>query len=346
MNRLVKRPKPQILNVDLHEFPIKTYQRPTVEDLRQAEIEIIRQVQSTSFEREVKCLLSQMSTKQSAIGRDSCLYRLSPVIDENGLIRVGGRLNNASLNYGSIHPIVLPRKCHVTKLSCRKLRGSVQDQRSMSDLPFDRVDACTPPFTYSGVDFFGPFHVKEGRKDLKRYGVLFTCLTCRAIHIEIANTLDTHSFINALRRFLSVRGPIRQLRSDRGTNFVGAERELREAVSEMNNDKITNFLLKEGCDTFLFKFNVPSASHMGGVWERQIRTVRNILSGLLHNFGGQLDDEALRTFACEVTAIVNSRPLSVENLNDPLSAEPLTPNHLLTMKTQGPPPSSREFHKY
>ncbi|XP_060596015.1 uncharacterized protein LOC132750093 [Ruditapes philippinarum] len=383
MNRLVKRPKPQILNVDLHEFPIKTYQRPTVEDLRQAEIEIIRQVQSTSFEREVKCLLSQMSTKQSAIGRDSCLYRLSPVIDENGLIRVGGRLNNASLNYGSIHPIVLPRKCHVTKLVikyyhervqhqgrgittneirgngywiigcssavsdlifhctvCRKLRGSVQDQR-MSDLPFDRVDPA-PPFTYSGVDFFGPFHVKEGRKDLKRYGVLFTCLTCRAIHIEIANTLDTHSFINALRRFLSVRGPIRQLRSDRGTNFVGAERELREAVSEMNNDKITNFLLKEGCDTFLFKFNVPSASHMGGVWERQIRTVRNILSGLLHNFGGQLDDEALRTFACEVTAIVNSRPLSVESLNDPLSAEPLTPNHLLTMKTRVllPPPGN------
>ena len=58
---------------------------------------------------------------------------------------------------------------------------------------------------------------------------------------------------------------------------------------------------------------------MGGVWERQIRTVRSILSRLLQQHGGQIDDESLRTLVCEVTAIINCRPLSVENLNDPLS---------------------------
>lgn len=71
---------------------------------------------------------------------------------------------------------------------------------------------------------------------------------------------------------------------------------------------------------------------MGGMWERQILTVRSILSVLLHQFGKQLNNETLRTLICEVMAIVNSRPLSVENLNDPLSDNPLTPNHLLTMK--------------
>ena len=126
--------------------------------------------------------------------------------------------------------------------------------------------------------------IKEGHKEVKRYGVLFTCLSCRAIHLEIANSLDTSSFINALRRFLSVRGPIRQLRSDQGTNFVGAARELAEAIRNLDTPCISQFLQGQGCD-FEFKMNVPSASHMGGVWERQIRSVRSILNTLLDQSG-------------------------------------------------------------
>ena len=77
-----------------------------------------------------------------------------------------------------------------------------------------------------------------------------------------------------------------------------------------------------------------------GVWERQIRSVRNVLNALLDKNGTQLNDEALRTFLCEAEAIVNSRPLTVDNLNDPMSLSPLTPNHLLTLKTKIvlPPP--------
>ena len=222
----------------------------------------------------------------------------------------------------------------------RRLRGTLQDQK-MSDLPSDRLEP-SPPFTYCAVDFFGPFYIKEGRKELKRYGVLFTCLMSRAVHVETSNTLETDSFINCLRRFIAVRGPIRQLRSDRGTNFVGAENELRMALNELDDQRIKQFLLKENCDcdVFEFKMNVPSASHMGGVWERQIRSVRNVLVTLLHKHGQQLDDESLRTFLIESAAIVNSRPLTVENINDPLSATPLTPNHLLTQKSKVilPPP--------
>ena len=122
--------------------------------------------------------------------------------------------------------------------------------------------------------------------------------------------------------------PIRQLRSDQGTNFIGANNEIESAKREMHLKKVQDFLLKENCDFFSFKFNVPSASHMGGIWERQIRTVRSILSSMLNQSGSQLDDESLRTFMCEITAIVNSRPLTTENLYDPQSLEPLTPNHL------------------
>lgn len=147
-------------------------------------------------------------------------------------------------------------------------------------------------------------------------------------------------FINALRRFICRRGPIRQLRSDQGINFVGAKEELKEALKELDHDMIRSELLKENCDWFVFKMNMPSASHCGGVWERQIRTFRSVMSALSEKSEAQLDDEVLRTFLCEVEAIINSRPVTVDNLNDPDSLNPLTPNHLLTMKSKVilPPP--------
>ena len=121
---------------------------------------------------------------------------------------------------------------------------------------------------------------------------------------------------------------IRQLRCDRGTNIVGAEAELKKALKEMNHDPVKSHLLKEGCDYIKFNFNPPAASHMGGVWERRV------LEALLQQHGRQLDDEALCTLMCEVMAIVNSRPLTVDFINDGTSTEPLTPNHLLTQKSR------------
>ena len=211
----------------------------------------------------------------------------------------------------------------------------------MADLPEDRLEPA-PPFSYCAVDYFGPLLIKEGRKELKRYGVLFTCMASRAVHIEIACSLETDAFINALRRFVCRRGPIRQLRSDRGTNFVGAKGELQQSLREMNHKKISDEMLKLNCDWFTFKFNVPAASHMGGVWERQIRSVRSILAALLDANGTQLNDESLRTFMCEAEAIINGRPLTTDSLNEPSALSPLTPSHLLTTKSRVilPPPGN------
>ena len=117
----------------------------------------------------------------------------------------------------------------------------------MAELPTDRLEQV-PPFTFSTVDYFGPFYIREGRKEMKRYRVLFTCLASRAIHLEIAVSLTTHSFLNAYHHFVCRRGPIQQLRSDQGTNFVGAKNELQAALSEMNHEKIQRELLKDNCN--------------------------------------------------------------------------------------------------
>ena len=115
----------------------------------------------------------------------------------------------------------------------------------MTDLPRERFSQ-EPQFTYCGIDMFGPVLVKEGRKEMKRCGSLFTCLSSRAIHIESTNSLSTDAFIQALRRFVSRRGNVWVIRTNNGTNFVGASAELNKAFSEMNRKKINEFMLEHG----------------------------------------------------------------------------------------------------
>lgn len=198
----------------------------------------------------------------------------------------------------------------------------------MANLPRDGVLPDKTPFTNTGVDYFGPFEVKCGRSMVKRYGVIFTCLAIRAIHLEVVSSLDTDSFIGALRRFIARRGQVKILRSDNGTNSVGAEHELKRAIEEWNSSKIKNTLHQSGIQWI---FNPPTGSHHGGVWERMIRSVRKILSITLKQ--QTLDEEGLHTLLCEAEAIINSRPITKasSDLNDP---EALTPNHLLLLKTK------------
>jgi hypothetical protein len=126
--------------------------------------------------------------------------------------------------------------------------------------------------------------------------------------------------------------------SDNGTNFVGAERELFHAI---NQDQVKEQMLQKNIDWI---FNPPAASHMGGIWERLIRTVRKVLTSLLREFGNRLDDESFRTLLCEVESIVNSQPLTFVS-SDPTDLDPLTPSHLLTMKTKVIMPPPGEFQR-
>ncbi|KAI5609614.1 hypothetical protein C0J50_9452, partial [Silurus asotus] len=123
-------------------------------------------------------------------------------------------------------------------------------------------------------------------------------------------------------------------------NFIGAKNELNSASQELDPERLSVFLADKQCDFIIIFFYAPHSSHAGGVWERQIKTVRSVLSSTVSLSSGRLSDASLRTLFYEAMAVVNSRPLTVDNLNDPKSLEPLTPNHLITMKatTALPPP--------
>ena len=168
--------------------------------------------------------------------------------------------------------------------------------------------------------------MKVKRSRCKRYGCIFTCLTTRAVHIEITHSLDTDSMINALRRFICIRGCPGLLRSDHGTNFVRGNKELNQAMEDWNQHKINEFCIQRKIECI---FNAPSASHMNGVTERMIRSVRQILKAILKE--QIVTDEVILTVMAEVMNILNSRPLT-RNSDSPLDDEPITPNHLLHLR--------------
>lgn len=216
-------------------------------------------------------------------------------------------------------------------ITCRKLRGKFEEQH-MADLPSERLKIC-PPFTYVGLDVFGPWSVttrrtRGGQAESKRWAIMFGCMSSRAVHIEVIESMDASSCINALRRFFALRGPAKQLRSDCGTNFVGA-------CKELGMDKmVQRYLSEQGCS---WEFNPPHSSHMGGSWERLIGIARRILDSMFLQLKARLTHEVLCTLLAEVTAIINARPLL------PVSADPqqpfiLSPSVLLTQKTGVPPP--------
>ena len=135
--------------------------------------------------------------------------------------------------------------------------------------------------------------------------------------------------INALRRFISIRGPVKEIRSDRGSNFVGSVDDLNANVINVEDNTTSAFL---NDNRITWKFNPPHSSHMGGVWERMIGVSRRILDSLLANVSDKhLTHEMLLTFMCEVVAIVNARPL-VPITSDPSIPQVLSPSVILTQK--------------
>ncbi|XP_048035712.1 uncharacterized protein LOC125261152 isoform X1 [Megalobrama amblycephala] len=164
------------------------------------------------------------------------------------------------------------RKFQHNCIECRKWKAKAEIPK-MADLPPARLRLHKPPFFSTGMDCFGPFHIKVGRRCEKRWGIIFKCLTTRCVHIELLASLNTDSFLMALRRFISRRGTPSELLSDQGTNFQGGERELREALTNCSTE-LHQHLAKQ---KITFLFNPPNAPHFGGTWEREIRSLKNAL---------------------------------------------------------------------
>ena len=211
------------------------------------------------------------------------------------------------------------------KASCVKCRhrNAQPLYPPMADLPKERLSDQVYPFTNTGVDYFGPFEVKHLRKTEKRWCCLFTCLTTRAVHIEVVQSLDTESCLAALTRFTARRGKPVSILSDNGTNFVGAANELKSFMDGWNKDKIVDEM---ALSKITWKFNPPGAPHFGGVWERLVRSCKKVMLAVLDGRG--LTDEILGTTMCLVEQTLNARPLTAVS-DDPEDLNALTPNHFL-----------------
>ncbi|CAG7723782.1 unnamed protein product [Allacma fusca] len=193
----------------------------------------------------------------------------------------------------------------------------------MGDLPAFRVERQVRPFIHVGLDFFGPFMVSVGRRKEKRYGAIFTCMAVRAVHLEVAESLSTDTAINVIRRFVARRGCPKQLFSDNATNFRGACKELKIALRELDTLELQKVLVNKGID---WHFVPPGSPHMGGSWERLVRSVKVSLEATLKERAPRGD--VLHTLFTEAEFVVNSRPLTFVSL-DPKDKESLTPNHFL-----------------
>ena len=207
-------------------------------------------------------------------------------------------------------------------LHCRRQR--VQPVKSMmADLPECRLSVSMGAFHTTGIDYFGPMMVKVRRSTVKRWGCLFTCLSTRAVHIELADSLETDDFLLILRNFIGRRGHPRYIYSDNGTNFVGANNELKRCLDNLSQGNITDFLVPQGIE---WHFSPPLAPHFGGAWERLVKSVKIALKATIKDL--YVCESVLRTALIEVEAILNSRPLT-HSSPDPDDYQALTPNHFL-----------------
>ena len=215
-------------------------------------------------------------------------------------------------------------ECERACMVCRRLKVQPASQ-IMAPLPAVRAQMSLRAFSNISVDFAGPFLTKQGRgkTKFKRYLCLFACMNTPAAHLEMAYGLDTNSFLNAFYRMTARRGFPTQVISDNGTNFVGAERELRELVNALDEKKIQKSTVNRGV---IWKFNPPLAPHFNGLHEVLIKAAKRSMVHVLNN--ADITDEELMTAMVGAEGLMNSRPITYQssNVDDP---EPLTPNHFL-----------------
>ena len=181
-------------------------------------------------------------------------------------------------------------------------------ERMMSALPAFRTTSYEPCFTYTGVDYFGPLNVKKGRSVVKRWEAKFTWMNSRAIQLELATSLESDCFINVFRRFVNRRGRSKFMYSDNGTNFVGAELEIAQAIENWKQCQMRDEILQRGCQSV---FQPPKRKGC-------IRRIRTAMKAMLEE--SLVEEDVLATVLTEVEATL-------------YDLQPLAPNHLLLQRT-------------
>lgn len=344
---------------------VKYSEELTPQELKAGTQFLIRNIQFVHFAVEYKTL-----QRKENILPSSKMYSITPFMDSEGLIRVGGRLQHSFLSFEAQHPIILPRHHPFTAsmvlyyhqqllhagpqcllayirqqywpiggrkaissiinkcVTCFRLKPNIS-QHIMGSLPPDRVQPSRA-FCTTGIDFCGPFYYKSEvrtRSPLKCYICIFICFSTKAIHMELVQDLSTSSFLASLKRFISTRGKPNTIWSDNATNFVGAKNELAELrqlfFDQKHVKEIHQQCLEDGIN---WKFIPPRSPHFGGLWESAVKSAKYHF----YRAVGQsvLTFDELRTLVCQISAILNSRPLCPIT-EDPEDLEVLTPAHFL-----------------
>lgn len=247
-------------------------------------------------------------------------------------------------SYWPINGRNLCRKIVKRCIKCFKECPTINYQK-MGDLPRERVN---PGFVFHnvGLDLCGPFFIKNKNQrkgpGLKVYVCIFVCLATKALHLEIVSDLTSESLINTLKRFFARRGHSKRLFSDHGSNFIGANREIKRFyhLIKRPDQSLGNFLAEERLE---WSFIPPRAPNFGGLWEAGVKAFKFHFKRVIGN--EKLTYEELLTVINQIEAMLNSRPLTplssdVEDLNV------LTPGHFLIGRpiTTLPEPSLLEIN--
>ncbi|XP_071033032.1 uncharacterized protein [Parasteatoda tepidariorum] len=318
----------------------------TLEELRRAELFLIREVQGGEFFSEIASI-----KKGAQISPRSKLKALNVFLDKDGLLRVGSRIAHAQVSYNSKYPIILPARHELTRmimlhhhlkyfhLGSQALLNTVRQKfwpvsgrnlarkivhdcvicckqspvsvtQVMGNLPIERV---VPNFTFnkSGLDFCGPFFIRSNKSRKgsyqKMYVAVFVCFATRAIHLEIVSDLSSEALIACLKRFFARRGKCSTIFSDNATNFRGACNELKKLFKLVNTQE-PQLLDYLLLEEVEWKFIPPRAPHFGGIWEAGVKAFKTHLKKTIGD--SKLTLEEFLTLVTQIEGMLNSRPIT------------------------------------
>ncbi|XP_038106946.1 uncharacterized protein LOC119766462 [Culex quinquefasciatus] len=305
----------------------------TPKKINDACLQLARAAQHDSFQTEIDCLV-----KNAPLPGNSKLKTLFPFVDVDGTLRVGGRLQNSNQPYDVRHPVIIPKEHRYTNLllsevQLRNLHAGptlmiatlnqrywiVGCQTALLQNEGENRDAAEACLPYGRTRL-----VLSCTATVKGYVVAFVCLATKAVHLEAVSDLSTSAFLTALKRMFALRGISSEIWSDRGTNFVGADRHIREHLQSPELNRAVNQYMS--VLKVKWTFITPSAPHMGGIWEAAVKSMKKHLRVVLGNT--TLTYEDLSTVLTQIEACLNSRPFC-KLFALPDSYEALTPGHFI-----------------